>query len=91
MSRARHIARKDGGSVKETEYNAQGSNAMREAKEKKRGGAVKGEGEKPKAHFGKKGRARGGRIGSNLAPLSTAARIKMVTKGEIGEDAEKSD
>ncbi len=88
MSRARHMARKDGGKV--TEYNAVGSPAMEEAKEKKKGGRVMGEGDKPKKHHGKPGRARGGRIGANLMPLSTAAKIKMVTKGEIGEDAEKS-
>ena len=89
MSRARHLARKDGGKV--SEYNAVGSPAMEEAKEKKKGGRVMGEGDKPKKHHGKPGRARGGRIGANLMPLSTAARIKMVTKGEIGEDADKSD
>ena len=90
MSRARHMARKDGGVV-EHEYNAVGSPAMERAKEKKKGGRVMGEGDKPKAHHGRPGRKRGGRIGANLTPLSTAARIKMVTKGEIGEDAEKSD
>ena len=91
MSRARHMARKDGGSVKEVAYNAKDSNVMKEAEEKKKGGRVMGEGDKPKKHHGKPGRARGGRIGANLMPLSTAAKIKMVTKGEIGEDADKSD
>jgi hypothetical protein len=85
------MARKDGGSVTEHEYNAVGSPAMERAKEKKRGGAVKGEGEKPKAHFGKKGRARGGRIGANLMPLSTAAKVSQVTKGETPEKGIPSD
>ena len=83
------MARKDGGKV--TEYNAIGSPTMKEAKERKKGGRVEGEGEKPKAHFGKKGRARGGRIGANLAPLSTAARVSHVTKGELPEHGEPSD
>ena len=33
-----------------------------------------------------KGRARGGKVGSNRMPLSTAANIKEVTKGESAED-----
>ena len=82
------MARKDGGKV--TEYNAVGSPAMAEAKERKKGGKVMGEGSSPKKHYGKPGRATGGRVGANKMPLSTAAKIKMVTKGEIGEDAEKS-
>lgn len=32
------------------------------------------------------GRARGGRIGSNLMPLSTAARVKHITPGEQAEE-----
>jgi hypothetical protein len=83
------MARKDGGVV-EHEYNAVGSPAMERAKEKKKGGRVNAEGEKPKAHHGKPGRARGGRIGANLAPLSTAARVKHVTKGEGPEEGEPS-
>lgn len=39
-----------------------------------------------KKHHHHKGRARGGRIGSDKAPLSSAARIKEVTKGEQAED-----
>lgn len=37
------------------------------------------------------GRKRGGGIGANLTPLSTAARIKEVTKGEYAEDTPKND
>lgn len=91
MSRARHMARKDGGSVKEVAYNAADSNVMKEAKERKRGGKVMGEGEMPKKHHGKPGRARGGRIGANLMPLSTAARVTHITKGETPESGEPSD
>jgi hypothetical protein len=41
-------------------------------------------------------RARGGRLRgegtmADKSPMTTAAKIKMVTPGEIGEDAEKSD
>lgn len=54
----------------------------KEAEEKKRGGKVKRakgghvEGHKPKHHLGKKvpGRKRGGRVGADTAPLSSANR-----------------
>lgn len=88
MSRARHMKRADGGKV--TEYNAVGSPAMESAKERKKGGKVMGEGEMPKKHHGKPGRARGGRIGANLMPLSTAAKIKTITKGEGPVEGEPS-
>lgn len=42
--------------------------------------------EKEKKHGMHKGRAKGGRIGANLMPLSTAARVKHVTKGEEPEE-----
>ena len=87
MSRARHRAK--GGSVKETVYAGAGSNVLKEAEERKRGGKVMhGEGEMPKhradkrARGGGVGRKRGGGVGANLMPLSTAAKIKEVTKGE---------
>lgn len=38
-----------------------------------------------------RGRARGGGIGADRTPLTTAAKIKLVTKGEDGEDEVKSD
>ena len=37
------------------------------------------------------GRKRGGGVGANRTPLSTAANIKEVVKGEYGEDEAKSD
>lgn len=121
MSRARHKARANGGPVKATVFAGEGSNNLKEARERKRGGKVEhmeGEGEhakhrhdrkararggkaehhedheKERKHGGKaehekmhmhKGRARGGRIGSNRMPLSTAATVKHVTKGETPE------
>jgi hypothetical protein len=108
-----------------TVYAGEGSNVLKEAEERKRGGKVHGEGEKGKErgdrrkrggkverkeherkHGGKvehekeeherkaggavsPGRKRGGGIGANLTPLSTAARIKEVTKGESSEDEGK--
>lgn len=88
MSRARHKARAEGGRLSsEPKWNAGGEqNAAKEAEEKKRGGRVKGEGESAKKRMDRRGRARGGRIGANLVPLSTAARVKHVTKGEQPED-----
>jgi hypothetical protein len=75
------------------------SNVMKEAHERKRGGKVKHEGEgekakeradKPKrAAGGSVKRAQGGAIGANKRPLSTAATIKEVTKGEHAEDMGK--
>ena len=119
MSRARHTKRAMGG--KATVYAGEGSNVLKEAEERKRGGRIEhmeGEGEKAKGrhdrparkrggkveheelkHGGKaehheKHRAKGGRIrgegvGANLTPLSTAAKIREVTKGEEAPDAEK--
>lgn len=94
MSRARHKESKeraDGGRLSsEPKWNAGGEqNAAKEAEERKKGGRVKhseAEGEGAKKRMDKRGRARGGRIGANLAPLSTAARVKHVTKGEESEE-----
>jgi hypothetical protein len=55
-------------------------------KERARGGHVEHSMEKKKEKHEHKGRARGGRIGANLMPLSTAARVKHVTKGETPEE-----
>ena len=96
MSRARHKAK--GGSVKETVYAGEGSNVLKEAEEKKHGGRVKmhGEGEpaKMRADRAKRarggavpGRKRGGGVGADSHPLSSAAKIKEVTKGEQAEGA----
>ena len=60
---------------------ARGGKAEEAHEGRKHGGA---------AHPGKhKGRARGGKIGANRMPLSTAATIKEVTKGEQKEDLGK--
>lgn len=94
MSRARHRA--SGGSVKKTVYAGAGSNVMKEGEERKSGGGIKGEGEMPKpradkrARGGAVGRQRGGGVGSNLKPLSTAANVKHITKGETPEKGEPS-
>lgn len=52
-------------------YAGGNSNVIKEAK-RKRGGKV--DGGPPKKNFGRPGRKSGGRIGSDTAPLSSAAR-----------------
>ena len=119
MSRSRHMKRAAGGATKETVYAGAGSNVLKEAEERKRGGKVMhGEGEKGKhradkrargghvsghpkhhadggvahhkhMHSAHAGRKRGGGIGANLKPLSTAANIKEITPGESKEDMGK--
>lgn len=104
MSRSRHMKRAAGG---KTIYAGAGSNVMKDAEEKedggdhnerKRGGHVMGEGEKGKHRMDKRarggavpGRKRGGGIGADRMPLSSAAKIKEVTKGEYAEDSPKDD
>lgn len=97
MSRARHMARKRGGAVA---YAGGDSNVMKEAKERKRGGAIEGEGAAPKLRADRKGRAsggavaavaapgrkRGGGVGSNLRPLSTAAKTSKLKGEEAGTE-----
>jgi len=81
------IARKDGGPAKGVNEMAQdkapsdvyagaGSNVAKEAKERKRGGKTVGKvkGEKAKANMGRSARKAGGRTGSNMNPLSSAAK-----------------
>lgn len=98
MSRARHKekARATGGRT--VAYAGGDSNVMKEAHERKRGGKVMGEGEKAPKRADKRarggavpGRKRGGGVGANLTPLSTAAKIKEVTKGEYAEDTPKDE
>ena len=90
MSRARHQKRAAGG--KAEVYAGEGSNVLKEAMERKRGGKVemKGEGEEAKARSDRPKRAKGGRvkgegIGADRMPLSSAAKIKEITKGEQPE------
>lgn len=94
MSRARHRAK--GGAVV---YAGEGSNVLKEAKERKRGGSVMGEGDKPKGRGDKRarggsvgaavapGRKRGGSVGSNNRPLSSAANTKKLGMEEAGTEA----
>lgn len=73
-------------------WNAGGQqNAAKEAEERKHGGKVHGEGDKghhrhdraARARGGQvPGRKRGGGVGANLTPLSTAHRVKHITPGE---------
>lgn len=90
MSRARHRAK--GGAVgMGTAYAGGDSNVAKEARERKRGGAVCAEGSAPKGRGDMKararggavpGRKRGGSVGADKHPLSSAASVKHV-KGEI--------
>src|SRR5271165_4681465 len=77
------------------------SNVAKEAEERKHGGAAKhkkehlhGEGHKGKHRADKPhrkhggqvpGRARGGSAGADMRPLTTASKVKHVTKGEQEE------
>ena len=84
---------------KATVYAGEGSNVLKEAEERKRGGKVehmKGEGEKAKERHDRPkrarggsipGRKRGGGVGSDKTPLSSAAKIKEITPGEQSEGA----
>ena len=100
MSRLRHKEkeRAKGGSVKEEFYAGGGSNVAKEAEEKKKGGRVhvEGEGEKAKHRADRPKRARGGRmrgegVGSDKMPLTSAAKIREVVKGEEPQDSPKDE
>jgi hypothetical protein len=58
----------------------------RKEHERKRGGKVEHEKERKAGGAVSPGRKRGGGIGANLTPLSTAARFKEAVKGEQSED-----
>lgn len=84
MSKARHHMKKaSGGKVF---YDGGSSNVAKEAMEKKHGGKVmkevdKPEGKKSKMRMDKKPRrASGGRVGSDKSPFSSAARPALNTE-----------
>lgn len=80
MSRMRHKMKKASGGVV---YSGAGSNVVKEAMEKKRGGKVveKPEGKKAKHRMDKRPRrAPGGRVGSDKSPFSSAARPAQNTE-----------
>ncbi len=83
MSRARHAKRASGGAVARANggvvaYSGGDSNVMKEAHERKRGGKVaEVDGEMAKPRHGRPGRKRGGRVGADKAPLSSAATISQ--------------
>ncbi len=80
----RHMMKKKarGGEV----YSGAGSNVVKEAEEKKHGGRVKKEVEKPEGHKAKMRmdkrprRASGGRVGADKSPFSSAALPKQNTE-----------
>ena len=75
---------------KAEQMHVEGEGAKKRADRRARGGKVEHEHMKPH-HRAKGGRLRGEGVGADKTPLTTASKIKLVTKGEIGEDAEKSD
>jgi len=82
--------RKRGGKVKhEMEGEGEAAKARHDRPHRKHGGAVKEEHKGAMKHVHKRGRSQGGSIGANKHPLSTAATIKEVTKGEKSEDMGK--
>lgn len=63
-----------------TVYAGSGSNVIKSAMERKRGGAVKKdegkvEGKMSKMRLDRPGRKKGGRVGADSAPLSSAAKV----------------
>lgn len=90
MSRARHTAKYGKNDTLGTAYSGGDSNVVKEAKERKKGGAVMGEGCEPKGRKDRKratggavsaatpARATGGAVGANKRPLSTAASVKKL-------------
>lgn len=91
--------RKKGGRVHHHHGEGEEAKHRHDRKERKRGGGVHhghpkhhsdgGEEHHRKMHHDTPGRKRGGGIGANRMPLSTAANIKEVTKGESSEDMGK--
>ena len=90
MSKARH-KRASGGKAGGDWYEGGESPTAKEAEEKKKGGAVRhhGEGEHAKARHDRPGRKRGGRIGADKMPLSSAAKIHEVVPHEEPPDSPK--
>lgn len=95
-----HHMRKSGGKAgyadspeksmpKEENYNGSENNVEKEAEKKKRGGHVKGEG--PKKHrLDRPGRKRGGGVGADMHPLSSASKVKNAVDHTATEgDAEE--
>lgn len=82
-NRHKHHKKASGGVVEKDKaptdvYAGAGSNVLKEAREKhKRGGKAMGcaEGGKARMRLDRPGRKRGGAVGSNMRPLSTAATV----------------
>jgi hypothetical protein len=96
--------RADGGKMehdKESDplpYNAKGSETEKEAEEgrakggrmkKKAGGMV--EGHEKKARLDRPGRKRGGKIGADSAPLTTAGKIRDASEHKTDDDADAAE
>ena len=91
--------KKKGGAVSVHGEGEKGKHRSDRPKRRAKGGKVEHDGHIEHEHSGhvihhhraKGGRVRGEGVGADRMPLSSAAKIKEVTKGEEPEDAEKSD
>lgn len=93
MSRARHAKKANGGEVKQVWEAGGETNAAKEAEERKKGGRVHGEGDSAKMRADRPKRARGGRVrgegaGADMHPLTTASKVKHITKNESPESGD---
>lgn len=79
-------------------YNAQGSEVEKEAEEgrkhggrmkKKHGGMV--EGHEKKHRLDRPGRKRGGKVGADMAPLTTAGKIRNASEHDANDDGDASE
>lgn len=99
MSRSRHSAKNRASGGKVVAYSGGDSNVMKEAHERKRGGRVRAEGGAVVAKGDRRarggsvggatapGRKRGGRIGADKMPLSSAATTSKLKGEEAGTES----
>lgn len=87
MSRARHKKKADGGGITMSGGKEDGGGnpaVISEAKERKKGGKVKMAGAKAKHRLDRPGRKRGGRVGADGSPLSSAHKMSGGAKTDTG-------
>ena len=91
------LERKRGGRAEHMHAEGEKAKERHDRPKRARGGKVEHHGKVEHEHSGhvmhhhraKGGRVRGEGVGADRMPLSSAAKIKEVTPGEVGEDAEK--
>jgi len=99
MSRARHAKGGGVGAVPENEkaqvYAGAGSNVVKEAERRAKGGMLKGKmptmvhGSAPKHHGNRPGRKSGGAVGADAHPMTSASRLSS-PEGLSRDASEKS-